>query len=263
MTFPIWFAAQHPQIPLAGAQAILALPRAARPCRSSRAIARSRPATWTRWRSGRCSTRKERWDEIIKRQAFIVEEIERQGKLTPELEARSAATFDATLLEDIYLPYKQKRKTKAEIAREAGLEPLADWLWDCGHGDGDAAPGETPEARAAGVRRRGEGRRRRGGRAGGRAATSSIERLSEDAALRQRVRTRAASSAGCARTRKGEKAKTPSRFENYFAYQEPVRSCSSRASSHRYLAMRRGWMEEELVLSLGGRAAATTAPPIR
>ena len=58
---------------------------------------------------------------------------------------------------------------------------------------------------------------------------------------------------GCARTKKGEKAKTPSRFENYFAYQEPVKALLDPASSHRYLAMRRGWMEEELVLSLGGR----------
>ncbi len=69
-------------------------------------------------------------------------------------------TFDPVALEDIYLPYKQKRKTKAQAAREAGLEPLAEWLWACGHGLADAA-GETPEARAREVRRRGEGDCRR------------------------------------------------------------------------------------------------------
>src|SRR6185503_9880813 len=69
---------------------------------------------------------KERWDGLCKRQAFIVEEIARQGKLTPQLEGRIRGTFDETALEDLYLPYKQKRKTKAETAREAGLGPLAE-----------------------------------------------------------------------------------------------------------------------------------------
>ena len=55
------------------------------------------------------------------------------------------------MLEDLYLPYKQKRKTKATLAREAGLEPLADWIWNCGHGK-RAAPGETPEAHALAFR---------------------------------------------------------------------------------------------------------------
>src|SRR4029077_8779140 len=58
---------------------------------------------------------------------------------------------------------------------------------------------------------------------------------------------------GFARVRKGEKAKTPSRFENYFEYQEPIKELLKPGSSHRYLAMRRGWLEEELVLTLGGR----------
>ena len=79
-----------------------------------------------------------------------------------------------------------------------------------------------------------------------------IERLSEDAGLRRQVRD-AYFARGFARVRKGEKAKTPSRFENYFAYQEPIKELLKPQSSHRYLAMRRGWLEEELVLTLGGR----------
>jgi hypothetical protein len=58
-------------------------------------------------------------------------------------------TFDMTALEDLYLPYKQKRKTKAVIAREAGLQPLADWLWDCGHGIITPTPGKRPTATPA------------------------------------------------------------------------------------------------------------------
>ena len=88
-----------------------------------------------------------------------------------------------------------------------------------------------------------------------------VERLSEDAGLRQQVRS-AYFERGCARTRKGDKAKTPSRFENYFDHQESVKELLKPGSSHRYLAMRRGWMEEELVLALGGPLAddGTTDP---
>ena len=201
---------------------------------------------------------KERWDDLVKRQAFIVEEIGRQGKLTPELEARIRGTFDPVALEDIYLPYKQKRKTKAETAREAGLAPLAEWLWDCGHGAN--AAGETPEARAAAFVDAEKGVADASAALAG-ACDIVVERLSEDAGLRQQVRS-AYFERGCARTRKGDKAKTPSRFENYFAYQEPVKELLKPGSSHRYLAMRRGWMEEELVLTLGGRLGddGTTNP---
>ncbi|MBK9707539.1 MAG: hypothetical protein IPO77_11180 [Acidobacteria bacterium] len=70
----------------------------------------------------------EKWNEIVKRQAFILEEIERQGKLTPELKAKIEITCNLEQLEDLYMPYKQKRKTKATMAKEAGHEPLADWI---------------------------------------------------------------------------------------------------------------------------------------
>ena len=75
----------------------------------------------------------------------MVEEIEKQKKLTPELKEKILTTFQLELLEDIYLPYKQKRKTKAALAREAGLEPLADWIWNCGHGTEKPQPGQTLE----------------------------------------------------------------------------------------------------------------------
>src|SRR3989339_1811493 len=70
----------------------------------------------------------ETWDAIIKRQQFVVGEIEKQGKLTDTLKAAILTCFDQTRLEDLYLPYKQKKKTKATVAKEAGLEPLAMWI---------------------------------------------------------------------------------------------------------------------------------------
>jgi uncharacterized protein len=250
VTFPDWLAKQHPAIPLAGAQAILTLAEGGATVPFIARYRKEQTGNLDEVAIRDVLAAKESWDAILKRQAFIVEEIGRQGKLTPELEARVRGTFDETLLEDLYLPYKQKRKTKAQAAREAGLEPLADWLWGAAHGD-VAVGAETPEARAAGFVDAGKGIADAAAALAG-AADILIERLSEDTALRQRART-ALFERGCVRTRKGEKAKTPSRFENYFAYQEPVRDLLKPEATHRYLAMRRGWMEEELVLSVGGR----------
>jgi uncharacterized protein len=252
LTFSGWLAAQHPQIPLSGAQAILALAEGGATVPFIARYRKEQTGNLDEVAIRQVIEAKERWDDLIKRQAFIVEEIARQGKLTPELEARIRETFDPVALEDLYLPYKQKRKTKAQAAREAGLEPLAEWLWACGHGL--VAPGgETPEARAAGFADAEKGVADAAAALSG-AGDILIERLSEDAGLRQEVRT-AYFERGCARVRKGEKAKVPSRFENYFSYQEPIKELLKPTSSHRYLAMRRGWMEEELVLTLGGRLA--------
>jgi uncharacterized protein len=249
LTFPLWLAQEHPKIPLAGAQAVLALAEGGATVPFIARYRKEQTGNLDEVAIRQVLDTKERWDDLVKRQSFIVEEIGRQGKLTPELEARIRATFDSVALEDLYLPYKQKRKTKAETAREAGLGLLADWLWACGHG-ADAA-GETPEARAAAFVDADKGVVDAAAALAG-ASDIVVERLSEDAGLRQQVRS-ATFERGCARTRKGDKAKTPSRFENYFAYQEPVKELLKPSSSHRYLAMRRGWMEEELVLTLGGR----------
>ena len=262
LTFPLWLAQQHPQFAQAGAQAgahaVLALAEGGATVPFIARYRKEQTGNLDEVAIRQVLDTKERWDDLVKRQAFIVEEIGRQGKLTPELEARIRGTFDSVALEDLYLPYKQKRKTKAETAREAGLGPLADWLWDCGHG-ADAG-GETPEARAAAFVNSEKGVADAPAALAG-ASDIVVERLSEDVGLRQQVRS-AYFERGCARTRKGDKAKTPSRFENYFAYQEPVKELLKPGSSHRYLAMRRGWMEEELVLTLGGRLGedGTTDP---
>lgn len=74
---------------------------------------------------GEIQARNEKLRELAKRKETVLSTIEGQGKLIPELRARIDACWDATELEDIYLPYKPKRKTRAEMARQKGLEPLA------------------------------------------------------------------------------------------------------------------------------------------
>src|SRR5262245_45011654 len=148
MTSQDWFATQHPAILSASAEAVLALAEGGATVPFIARYRKEETGNLDEVAIRDAIAAKEQWDEIGARQRFIVEEIERQGKLTPELKERLLATFDLTVLEDLYLPYKQKRKTKAALAREAGLAPLADWLWDCGHGAARPAPGETPEAHA-------------------------------------------------------------------------------------------------------------------
>ena len=250
MNFPDWFASRQPQISLASANAVLKLAEGGATVPFIARYRKEETGGLDEVQIRAVIDDKESWDDIIKRQTFIVGEIEGQGKLTPELKQQLLATFDLTRLEDLYLPFKQKRKTKATLAREAGLEPLASWLWECGHGLAQPASGETPESRAQGYCNAEKGIADAAAALAG-AGEIVIERLAEDAGLRQAVRT-AFFEKGCLRTRKGDKAKPNSRFENYFAYQEPVAELRKPLSSHRYLAMRRGWVEEELMLSMGG-----------
>src|ERR1700712_2381179 len=108
-SFSHWLEEQHPQIPWAGAQAVLALAEGGATVPFIARYRKEQTGNLDEVAIRQVIETKERWDELCKRQAFIVEEIARQGKLTPELEAKVRATFDATALEDLYLPYKQKR----------------------------------------------------------------------------------------------------------------------------------------------------------
>jgi protein Tex len=250
VTFESWLAAAHPEIPVPGMAAVLRLAEEGATVPFIARYRKEQTGALDEVAIRAVIDGKENWDSICKRQAFILGEIERQGKLTDELRARIQDAYDLPALEDLYLPYKQKRKTKAVIAREAGLEPLANWLWDCGHGLATPAPGETPDGRASAFISE-EKKVPDADAALAGAVEILIERLSEHADLRTTTRSRYLQE-GCAKTSKGEKAKSPSKFENYFDYQERVQDLMKPESSHRYLAMRRGWMEEELVMHLGG-----------
>lgn len=193
---------------------------------------------------------KELWDEIVKRQSFIAGEIDKQKKLTDELKAKIHATFDLDRLEDIYLPYKVKRRSKATIARDAGLGPLADWVWNTGHGTETPEPGQTLEIWAhTYINEKMEVKTAADAIQG--ALDILVERLAETAELREHVR-RVVFEEGFLRGSKAKKAKPHSKFEPYFEYSERVPSLNQPQNSHRYLAIRRGWMEEEITLVIAG-----------
>ncbi|AGC42757.1 S1 RNA-binding domain-containing protein [Myxococcus stipitatus DSM 14675] len=176
--------------------------------------------------------------ELDSRRDTILRSVEEQGKLTPELAKALKAAKTRTELEDLYLPYRPKRRTRAAIARERGLEPLADLLWkqDGKRGeDADAkvrafvnAEKDVPDLAAA--------------LAGARDICA--ERVSEDAGLRRESREVCAKRGSLRSDVVPAKKNEPTKFENYYGHEEPL----SQAPSHRVLALLRG--EEEGVLKV-------------
>ncbi|MER6749952.1 Tex family protein [Streptomyces fungicidicus] len=175
--------------------------------------------------------------ELEERRTAILESVREQGKLTDELEASIRGAETKARLEDIYLPYKPKRRTKAQIAREAGLEPLAEGLL------GD--PGVDPLAAAAAFVDAGKGVADPGAALEG-ARAILTERFSEDAdligELRERMWVRGRL---VAKVREG-KEEAGAKFSDYFDFAEPF----TELPSHRVLAMLRGEKEEVLDLVL-------------
>ncbi|EKD41302.1 MAG: hypothetical protein ACD_73C00773G0009 [uncultured bacterium] len=254
MNFETWFTDLHPHIPVQSAQAVLKL---AGEGGTIPFIARYRKEqTGNLDEVGIQSVIDafEKWEMILQRQKFILEEIERQGKLTPELKEKIGTTFQLEALEDIYLPYKKKRKTKAQIAKEAGLESLAQWIWDCGHGIIPEANWQALEVYAATFINV-ENKIMDAANAIAGAQDILTERLSEMQDLRQFVRAQTFEK-GFVHVAKNDQSKPNSKFENYFNFHESVASLSKPQNSHRYLALRRGWTEEELVVTIGGKLDA-------
>ncbi len=250
MTFETWFQSLHAGIPINSALAVLRLTDEGATVPFIARYRKEQTGNLDEVAIQQSIDAKERWDEIIKRQSFIVEEIERQGKLTDELKGRILTAFNLDSLEDIYLPYKQKRKTKATVAREAGLEPFADWIWNCGHGAETPQPGQTLELFALAFFNAEKNITDAAAAISG-AQDILTERLAETPELREHTR-KTVFERGAVKTGKAEKAKPHSKYERYFDYHEPVASLLRPENSHRYLAMRRGWMEEELALNVGG-----------
>ncbi len=200
-----------------------------------------------------------RFRELEERRATILASIEQQGRLTPELARALAAAATRAELEDLYLPYRPRRRTRATVARERGLEPLAELVWR--HEAGDAARVESfvdpelgvPDAAAA--------------LAGARDICA--ERVAEDAALRGAARNLAVRR-GLLRSdvvpaRRAEKT----RFEDHYGRQESLRT----APSHRVLAALRGEAEgvlrvrvlfpdDEITSTLLGRVVRRPSAPL-
>lgn len=172
---------------------------------------------------------------ISKRKETIRTTIEEQGKLTPELQERIEQCWDANLLEDLYLPYKPKKRTKAEIARQKGLEPLALKIM--------MQRGCNLDAEAQKFVR-GEVKDKEEALAGARDIIA--EQVSENEEARKRVRRVFEHTALItAKVVKG-KEEEGDKFKDYFDFKEPLRKCSS----HRLLALRRGESEGVLRVSI-------------
>jgi len=172
--------------------------------------------------------------ELEKRRATVLETISGQEKLTPELESRIKATWSKTELEDLYLPYKPKRRTRASIAREKGLEPLAELLQNpqtAGTPEELAQAFISPEKGVEDTEAAWKG-----------AADILAEGFSERADLRRLIREDVWKNGVLAVKVTDDFKEKRTKFEQYYDYTEPVKNLPS----HRVLAIRRGEREEVL-----------------
>ncbi len=170
--------------------------------------------------------------ELDKRKEYILDVIKERGALTPELQERITETLDPVVLEDIYLPYKPKRNTRAQAARSLGLEPLARIIM--AQNSSEIEKQAKKYAKEAGsVQAAIEG-----------AADIIAEWVSESEKARNLVRSRYQRSATISSKVISGKEEEGRNYQNYFDFSEPLRLCTS----HRYLAIRRG--EEEGILKV-------------
>ena len=185
------------------------------------------------------SDRYEKLQEIQKRKDTVIKTITELGKLTPDLEQRISACWDATELEDIYLPYKPKRRTRAQVAREQGLEPLAKLIMLQRERD----PERAAERQLSTLHSKLSTEEALKG-----AQDIIAETISEDERSRQQLRNLFSRQAFI--ISKVVKAKADSdeaaKYRDYFDWEEPLKRCSS----HRLLAMRRGESEGILRISI-------------
>jgi uncharacterized protein len=176
--------------------------------------------------------------ELEARRTSVIDEIKKQGKLTPELLGRLQGVKTKSELEDLYLPYKPKRRTRAVIALERGLGPLAELMWSQASADAPenaaatfvSAEKEVPDVKAA--------------LAGARDICA--ERLSEDAELRKHLREAYLNEGVITVKKRAEHEGKTTKFDMYASYEEPIRT----VPSHRFLAIRRGENEQVLYATL-------------
>ena len=181
---------------------------------------------------------KERYDklcEVAKRKETILKTIEEQGKLTAELKKRIEACWDSTELEDIYLPYKPKRKTRAEAARQKGLEPLAALL---------LMQRENNLRTRVRTFVKGEVKDEEEALKG--AKDIIAEQVSEDERSRNQLRNQFSRQAIISSKVVKGKEEEAAKYKDYFDFSEPLKRCTS----HRLLAIRRGEAEGWLKVSI-------------
>src|SRR6478672_5507304 len=186
--------------------------------------------------------------ELEERRAAVLASVEEQGKLDDVLRAQILAAETKARLEDIYLPFKPKRRTKAQIAREAGLEPLADLLL--------GSPDTEPSAAAAGfVDSDREVADAAAALDGARAIL--VERFAEDADLIGDLRERVWKQGHVGSRVRSGKEEEGAKFSDYFDFAEPL----AKLPSHRILALFRGEKEDVLSLEINPEDPAAEQPP--
>ena len=166
------------------------------------------------------------YGELEERRAVILKSIDEQGKLTDDLRAKIEACQQKAALEDLYQPYKPKRRTRAMIAKEKGLEPLADAIWEDRLGEADlksATPDDLQGARDI-----------------------IAERIADMAEVRGHVRQAFATKAMVKSEVVTPRPTEPTKFEQYYDFKEPIADIPS----HRFLAIRRGQNEGVLWVRL-------------
>ncbi|MBL7770450.1 MAG: RNA-binding transcriptional accessory protein [Flavipsychrobacter sp.] len=175
--------------------------------------------------------------DLEKRKETVLKTIEAQGKLTPELSAKIVACINATELEDIYLPYKPKRKTRASQAIEKGLGPLADWIWEQQAGSPEAAAQAYVKEEVKSAKEALQGAR-----------DIIAERVAEDQQARTAIRSLfESSSILVSRVLSSKKEEADAqKYRDYFEFSEPLSKCPS----HRILAIRRGEKEGYLLMDI-------------
>lgn len=173
--------------------------------------------------------------ELEKRKIYILETIEQQGKLTDELRTRIETTVDATELEDIYVPFKPKRRTRAAIARERGLEPLAKIIMSQNAKDLSSKALSFINDEVTNIEDAIAG-----------ACDIVAEWVSENEKVRSIVRNKYKHKAVISSSPVKDKEYEALNYKNYFDFSEPLIRCSS----HRYLAIRRGESEGLLKVSI-------------
>ena len=171
--------------------------------------------------------------ELDKRKDYILDVIKSAGALTPELEERITETLDPVVLEDIYLPYKPKRNTRAQAARALGLEPLAKIIMAQNSSDIEKQAKKFVKDGVENIDAAING-----------AADIIAEWVSESEKARNIVRARYQRSATISSKVIQGKEEEGKNYQNYFDFSEPLRTCNS----HRYLAIRRG--EDEGILKV-------------
>ena len=198
---------------------------------------------------GKIQDRVKYYTELEERKDAILKSIDEQGKLTDELRGKIVNCWQKSALEDLYQPYKPKRRTRAQVAKEKGYEPLADQIWD-GTWKGEEATEEDLQY----------------------ARDILAERIADIADVRGCVRTAFATKSVVKSEVASPKPTEPTKFEQYYEFSEPIAAIPS----HRYLAIRRGQAEKVLWVHLelekepviermveivnGGRARTPAAP---